>query len=89
MQGSSLWAQVFSAKFLKGKHILRCKTRGNSKCFKALKPFFEQVVLQSGRGDQTNFWCDQWLGDGPLIWRLVAMPQYFPKVNEVFVDSQW
>ena len=93
LKGTSLWSQVFSTKFLKGNHLLRSVIGGKSKCFKALVPFFEHVVMQSkmlvGRGDQADFLCDHWLEGGPLICRVEMRPSFFPKVSEVFVGSQW
>ena len=93
MKGDSLWAQVFSAKFLRGRHMLRCQGRSHFKYFEMLRPFFEKVVLNSkmlvGRGDSVDFWCDNWLLGGPLLSRVERVPMTYPKVADVLLGAQW
>ncbi|CAK9167056.1 unnamed protein product [Ilex paraguariensis] len=40
-------------------------------------------------GSGVDFWCDNWIGTGPLILRAISVPSSFPKLNEVLRGESW
>ena len=93
LSGKSLWAKLFSAKFLSKRHLSRSSGYLQSKSYKVLAPWFDTVVLNSQKlirsGNHIDFWCNKWMGTGPLILRLQEVPTRFPKFSEVYNNSQW
>ena len=75
----------FSAKYLKGQHLLRNIRNVHPKCFRILIPWFEVVVANTkllvGNGCTADFLCDNWLGTGPLLLRNSTVPLFFPKLE--------
>ena len=92
LQGKSLWAKVFSVKFLKNQHMLRIGAQSKSKCFRMLQPWFNLMVVNSqsfvSNGDNVDFWCSNWLGSRPLLNIVDEIPQLFPRVSEVLEESK-
>ena len=93
LNGRSLWAKFFVDKYCNKGHLLRSPRLSYSKAYRMLYPWFEEVVNNSlklvGRGDEVDFWCDNWSQLGPLIHRASSAPLNFPYLSQVLVQGRW